>query len=111
MADVEPPMVGGYLRAVDSDEILICEAYGIAHSTAHSIRLMKTPNADKFAALIKQDANKNFTATFTLTEEGVDGEHSITLNKKPTKHCQFKSVSFYLLGRDIIIDRNLFSHY
>ena len=89
MADIEPPMVGGFLRSVDADDILICEAYRLAHSTAETIRDVKTPCADKFASSIKIDTKGNFTASFSFTDEALEDNptHTIILNKKQTKHC------------------------
>ena len=66
MADIEPLMVGGYLRRADADDVLICEAFRLAQSTATSIRSIKTPLADKFEQSIELDKNGNFIANFTF---------------------------------------------
>ena len=50
-ADLHPVFKNKFLPCVDSDTVLICEAYNVAEKTVNIIKdlaLLKTPKADDF---------------------------------------------------------------
>ena len=81
-ADLHILFANTFLRCVDSDTILICEAYNVAEKTANIIKdpaLLKTPKADDFISNLDTDEFDNITVE--LRTEG-NNIHKLTLNSK-----------------------------
>ena len=71
-------------RCVDSDTILICEAYNVAEKTANIIKdpaLLKTPKADDFISNLDTDEFDNTKMELRTQENNV---RKLTLNSKIT---------------------------
>ena len=83
-ADLHTLFANTFLRCVDSDTILICEAYNVAEKTANIIKdpaLLKTPKADDFMSNFGTDKFDNITVELRTQENNV---HKLTLNSKIT---------------------------
>ena len=84
--DLHPVFANKVLHSVDSDIILICEAYNVAEKAANIIKdraLLKTPKADDFISNL--DAGKFYEITVELRTQG-NNVHKLTLNSKITGH-------------------------
>ena len=71
-------------HCVDSDTILICEAYNVAEKTANIIKdpaLLKTPKADDFISNLDTDEFDNTKMELRTQENNV---RKLTLNSKIT---------------------------
>ena len=71
-------------HCVDSDTILICEAYNVAEKTANIIKdpaLLKTPKADDFISNLDTDEFDNTKMELRIQENNV---RKLTLNSKIT---------------------------
>ena len=86
-ADLHPVFANKFLHCVDSDTILICEAYNVAEKTANikakikDPALLKTPKADDFISNLDTDEFDKITVELRTQENNV---HKLTLNSKIT---------------------------
>ena len=94
-ADLHPVFANKFLHCVDSDTILICEAYNVvAEKTASIIKdpaLLKTPKAYDFISNLDTDKFYNITLDLRTQENNV---HKLTLNSKITGHGKFSRKCF-----------------
>ena len=69
----------------DEEDVLICEAYRIATTTADETRNCPTPLADHLIDNMALDENQNVMVTVKMnTKGGTEEDHMITLNKLMT---------------------------
>ena len=83
-ADLHPVFTNKFLHCVDSDTVLLCEAYNVAEKTVNIIKdlaLLKTPKADDFISNLDTDKFNNITVELRTQENNV---HKLTLNSKIT---------------------------
>lgn len=94
-ADLHPIFADQYLHVVDSDRVLSCEVFSVAHKTALILidPTLSTPKADTiFSNLFTDEVNN---VCVTLLQIGADGEmnsHTQILNEKLTRHKTFENV-------------------
>lgn len=81
-ADIHQVFANEYLHNVDSDKVLVCETYEVAHNTADKLLNpdLLTPKADAFCASLHVDEYKNIHADFDVN----GALHSLALNAKLT---------------------------
>ena len=95
-ADVHQTYADNYLHHVDSDNILICECYHVAHGVAEKFdsgEQFSTPKADKFCDSLYLDEFSN-----AIGEIKLDGNtHSFTLNKRVTQRQTLEAIKSDLL--------------
>ena len=77
-ADIHPVFTNNYLHKVDSDKLLVCEAYSVAQKTATILKdpALTTPKADEIISNLSLDQFNNVVAKCD--------EHQVTLNVKLT---------------------------
>ena len=83
-ADLHPVFANKVLHCVDSDTILICEAYNVAEKAANIIKdraLLKTPKAEDFISNL--DTDEFYDITVELRTQG-NNVHKLILNSKIT---------------------------
>ena len=83
-ADLHRVFTNKFLHCVDSETILICEAYNVAEKTAKIIKdpaLLKTPKADDFISNLDTDEFDDITVELWTQENNV---HKQTLDSKIT---------------------------
>ena len=69
-----------YIHRLDSDHVLLCEVFIIAHQTAKLLPSsdLKTPKSDYFLENVMVDQNNNVHTVFEVNSE----QHVITLSAK-----------------------------
>ena len=80
LADLHPGFANSYVHHVDSDDILVCEVYEVAQQTADKVTHpeLSTPLTDSLFNSLSTDFKVEFIVNNT--------NHSITLNRRVTKH-------------------------
>ena len=103
-ADLHPVFSNQYLHVVDSDKILSCEVYAVAHKTAERLLdpLLPTPKADNIYNNLSVDGNDNVLVTLVNPSASSDDDndtptHSHILNEKLTRHRTFEDVKKEIL--------------
>ena len=93
-ADLYPVFANQYLHVVDSDKILGCEVYNVAHKTAEKLMssTLETPKADNIYMNPSLDENNNVYVTLVTPGGDDENKHSYVLNEKLTRHRTFEKV-------------------
>ena len=103
-ADLHSVFSNQYLHCVDSDKILSCEVFDVAHRTANKLvdPSLKTPKADNIFKNLNVDNNNNICVTLKNPDAADDNEepstHTHLLNEKLTRHRTFEDVKEGLLS-------------
>ena len=93
-AYLHPVFANQYLHVVNSDKILSCEVFNIAHQTAQKLLspTMSMPKADSIYNNLSVDKNDNVYVTLVSLDDDDAVPHSLLLNEKLTRHRTFEKV-------------------
>ena len=95
-SDLHSIFANQYLHCVDSDRVLSCEVYAVAHHTAEKLiyPTLPTPKADN----IFNSLHVNYNNNVLVTLEGSFGSQTThTLNEKLTRHYNLQTIKDNLL--------------
>ena len=90
-SDLHSIFANQYLHCVDSDCILSCKVYPVAHHNAENLihPTMQTPKADKIFNSLHLDQNNNVLVTL---EDPLGSQTTHTLNEKLTQHYNLQTI-------------------
>ena len=110
-SDLHSIFANQYLHCVDSDRVLSCEVYAVAHRTAEKL-IHPTPKTDKIFNSLHLDQNNNVLVTL---EDPLGSQTTHTINEKLARHYNLQTIKNNLLKtqnrvlnklHDNIIDQN-----
>ena len=95
-SDLQSIFANKYLHCVDSDRVLSCEVYAVAHRTAKNLihPTLPTPTADKIFNSSHLDHNNNVLVTL---EDPLGSQTTHTLNEKLIRHYNLQTIKENLL--------------